>query len=331
MAEIKQPLLSLQPSERRKVVRTDEDSRILDDKYFLFGTRDDDPDYISYDNRLGYSSSDSRLDWTFYRETTTFPNRQLGLKFDFDNFFIGEGAKQHRGVVIDGTRPATAVMGGDAHDWLLSLEYTNRAINTPAGSYARGLNVSLSNRAAGEIDRLEAMFISARQRGDGDAITSMYGARIDVVHNVGGEAATGQEVGVAIEIQMEANGPAHADTTGNAGLRIDQHTDGVYTNLPDGVQLRNRGTSSCKGFQYGVNFYDSRADTCDIAEIRMMTADAGSLPCIIVSGTATSDATIVSEIGADTLYADGSLYVSVVDGAGKLFQKQNDTWVDMQA
>ncbi|MGB2987137.1 MAG: hypothetical protein WBE26_14795 [Phycisphaerae bacterium] len=40
---------------------------------------------------------------------------------------------------------------------------------------------------------------------------------------------------------------------------------------------------------------------------------------------------MVSDVGADSTVADGSLYISVVDGAGKLFQKQNDTWVDLQA
>jgi len=257
--------------------------------------------------------------------------REYGMKFEMDNFFNSGGSStpQNRAVRISGDR--TVVMGGDAHDWLLELNYTNEAINTPAGSYARGLSVSLNNSDTGEIDRLEGAFISCRQRGDGDAITSLLPLRIDLVHNVGGEAATGIEAGISMEIQMEANGPAHLDTTGNAGLRIDQRTDGVYTNLPDGIQLRNRGTSSCKGFRYGLNFQDTRAATCDVAEIVMMTGDAGDLPCIIASGTATDDSGIVSDVGADTLFADGSLYISVVDGAGKLFQKQNDTWVDMQA
>ncbi len=258
--------------------------------------------------------------------------RVTGFKVEADNLFsAGSGATQSRAMRIDGERAATNVMGGDAHDWLLELGYTNRAVNTPAGSYARGLSITLNNRAAGEIDRLEAGFFTARQRGDGDAITSLYPLRLDLVHNVGGEAATGQEVGLAIEIQMEAVGPTHTDTTGNAGIRIDQRTDGVYANLPDAIAIRNRGTSASKGFQYGINFFDSRAATCDIAEIRFMTTDAGSLPAIFASGTATNDSGIVSDVGADSLYADGSLYISVSDGNGKLFQKQNDVWVDLQA
>ena len=260
------------------------------------------------------------------RRDPTKGNRQYGVQFEMDDLFSSAGSStpQNRAMRVTGDR--TTVMGGDAHDWLATFEYTNEAINTPAGSYARGLNVSLNNSDAGEIDRLEGVFISCRQRGDGDAITSLLPLRVDLVHNVGGEAATGIEAGVAVEIQMEANGPAHADTTGNAGLRIDQRTDGVYTNLPMGIALRNRGTSSCKGFQYGIDFYDSRAATCDLGEIRFMTADGAGLPAILASGTATDDSGIVSDIGADTLWADGSLYVSVSDGAGKLFIKTADVW-----
>ena len=58
--------------------------------------------------------------------------------------------------------------------------------------------------------------------------------------------------------------------------------------------------------------------------------DANGLPAIMASGAATDDAGIVTQVGADTLWADGSLYASVVDGAGKLFQKQNDVWIDLQ-
>ena len=263
------------------------------------------------------------------RRDPTGSQRQYGFKVEMDDFFTSAASSspQNRAMRISGDR--TTVMGGDAHDWLLELGYTNEAINTPAGSYARGLSVSLNNSDAGEIDRLEGVFISCRQRGDGDAITSLLPLRVDLVHNVGGEAATGIEAGVAVEIQMEANGPAHADTTGNAGLRIDQRTSGVYTNLPDGIQLRNRGTSSCKGYRYGVDFYDSRAATCDTAEVRMMTADAGGLPCVIASGVATDDAGIVAEVGADAAIADGSIYLSVVDGAGTFWQKRNDTWTSI--
>lgn len=58
--------------------------------------------------------------------------------------------------------------------------------------------------------------------------------------------------------------------------------------------------------------------------------DANGLPAVIFAGISASDVEIVAEVGADTLWADGSLYIEVKDGAGKLWQKQNDVWVDLQ-
>jgi len=58
--------------------------------------------------------------------------------------------------------------------------------------------------------------------------------------------------------------------------------------------------------------------------------DANGLDAILTSGAATTDGEIVTAIGADALYADGSIYISVVDGAGKSFLKINDVWTDLQ-
>jgi hypothetical protein len=64
---------------------------------------------------------------------------------------------------------------------------------------------------------------------------------------------------------------------------------------------------------------------------KVLGTDANGLPCGMFCGISASDAEIVAEIGADTLWADGSLYVECKDGAGKLWQKQNDVWIDLQA
>ena len=111
-----------------------------------------------------------------------------------------------------------------------------------------------------------------------------------------------------------------------------------------GIQIeKQEGTNAPSGTATGVYFGDDWNAThawdygidfspqTFTAEMIMATKDAGSLPCIIASGTATDDAGIVSDVGADSNWADGSLYISVSDGAGKLFQKQNDVWVDLQA
>jgi hypothetical protein len=50
-------------------------------------------------------------------------------------------------------------------------------------------------------------------------------------------------------------------------------------------------------------------------------------PVVLFIGVAASNADIVTEVGADAKFADGSLYISAVDGAGTLWQKQNDAWI----
>lgn len=57
--------------------------------------------------------------------------------------------------------------------------------------------------------------------------------------------------------------------------------------------------------------------------------DANGIPAIITSGSATDDTGIKAEIGAATEQADGSLYISVVDGAGLIFIKKSDTWTEI--
>lgn len=63
----------------------------------------------------------------------------------------------------------------------------------------------------------------------------------------------------------------------------------------------------------------------------LVALNAGGLPVGLYFGVATDDAGIVAQVGADNTIADGSLYISILDNAGKLFQKQNDVWVDLQA
>ncbi len=52
-------------------------------------------------------------------------------------------------------------------------------------------------------------------------------------------------------------------------------------------------------------------------------------PVMLFVGAATDDAGVVSDVGVDTRWADGSLYISAVDGAGTLWQKRNDTWTSI--
>ncbi len=60
-------------------------------------------------------------------------------------------------------------------------------------------------------------------------------------------------------------------------------------------------------------------------EVQMRNTVSGD-KTVICSGAAAADADIVTAVGADADIADGSLYMSIVDGAGKLFIKSNDEW-----
>jgi len=52
-------------------------------------------------------------------------------------------------------------------------------------------------------------------------------------------------------------------------------------------------------------------------------------PVVILVGKATSDSTIVTEVGADANYGDGSLYIGGISGGSTLWQKRNDIWVSI--
>ena len=67
-----------------------------------------------------------------------------------------------------------------------------------------------------------------------------------------------------------------------------------------------------------------------LADMKLQAEDANGLHACLFSGAATDDAGITSQVGADSLWADGSVYISVVDGAGKLFLKVNDVWTDQK-
>jgi hypothetical protein len=87
----------------------------------------------------------------------------------------------------------------------------------------------------------------------------------------------------------------------------------VYLDISNGFRYTNTGLKSSpqwsKGFPLGQ--------------------DANGLPAMIFVGAAANDAAIVAEVGADTLWADGSMYVQVLDGTGKLFIKIADLWTSV--
>lgn len=52
-------------------------------------------------------------------------------------------------------------------------------------------------------------------------------------------------------------------------------------------------------------------------------------PVYLFVGTATNDAGVVADVGADANIGDGSLYISAVNASGGLFQKRNDVWTSL--
>lgn len=74
---------------------------------------------------------------------------------------------------------------------------------------------------------------------------------------------------------------------------------------------------------------DAVSFTMSKAALRL-GVDATGRSVIVAFGLATDDAGILAQVGADNTIADGSTYQSITPGAGLLFIKQNDVWVDVQ-
>lgn len=294
--------------------------KLGDDAYLHFGSKDGLHDYTTWDVRFGYNSTDQRVVFETYRAAATSPAYAYGLVFDGDNLFTGTGAgvKQFN-LYLTGGRES-AVMGGDSHDMQLKIDYANEAVNTPAGSYARGLSVQMNNSSAGAITSLQGGFIGVRQRSTAAANT-IRGLQIDTKVDSGKLAPDAAIEGLRVEMNVCANSP-----TSSYGVVVRNLTDGVYTLPTAAFKAYQDGTSSCKGFSYGLDLLSSTSvKTVDLADIRFSQTD-GTLPSILATGAATTDAAIVTDIGADSLWADGSLYLSVVDSYGDLFIKRADEW-----
>src|SRR3990167_6637540 len=154
--------------------------------------------------RIDILSTGGKSEFRAIRQNTA-GTRAHGIVFNFDGLFTGAGAKQARGLSMSGDRTSGWVMGGDAHDMGISYDYNNYAVNTPAGAYSRGLNISLANRGSGTIEALQGAFVAVRQRGDAGAITNMRGQQIDVQTNVGAAVPSGLVEGLRVEMQLETN------------------------------------------------------------------------------------------------------------------------------
>ncbi len=245
--------------------------------------------------------------------------RVIGFKVEADNLFsAGSGATQSRAMRISGDRAAANVMGGDAHDFLLELAYTNEAVNTPAGSYARGLSIGMTNDDSGEIGSLQGALISVKNKGDAGEASEMRAIRADVTHDVGGDVSTGWVEGLRVNIKIHAVGPTPSATAGTAGITVNNDATGDYANKPVAYSVRTIGQK----FSYGFSCYDETTRVVDDAEIRFAVQGSGG-PCVLASGTASSSAAIITQIGA---VSDGSAYIEVSDSGGEWWIKKSGTF-----
>ena len=316
--------MSVYPPHFKRPIFLAEGGKVDDDEYVHFGRKDGTKDLSTYDRALGYESAPDantcgQLVLDCVADSTT-KNYATGLKITADDMFTSVGTKKRYALVIDGGR-ASAVIGGDAHDMLLKLAYDNEAVQTPAGSYGRGLSIQVNNKTSGVTGALEGGFIGVRQRSSG-ACPTLEGLQVDIKVDSGKTAPTTLMNGIRVELDLCANMP-----TASYGVVVRNRTDGNYTEPTAAFKAINDGTSACAGFDYGLDLMSAAGvDTVRLGEVRLSMQDANNLPCVIFAGAATSNATIETAVGADTLWADGSIYIGVLDGAGTLWQKRNDTW-----
>lgn len=186
--------------------------------------------------------------------------------------------------------------------------------------------------AAGTSDEGDSAYL-------GGVMGNVLGTALTKTHNiiagligklsVGGDRATTYPLcAVAAEIGEDS---AHADAAVVAIIGGDGGA--VNANAAFGIDHLNSNAGA--GFDWVLDGHKEAHDGYDagtpLKGFARVGVNAGGLPVGLYFGVATDDAGIVAQVGADNTIADGSLYISHVDNAGKLFQKQNDVWVDLQA
>jgi hypothetical protein len=164
----------------------------------------------------------------------------------------------------------------------------------------------------------------------GNALTKTknYLAPLIAKLSVGGARATTYPLAAVIAEVGEDSDNADAGVVSVIG------GDSGAVNARAAFAIDHLNSTAGAGFDYVIDGHKEAHDGFNagvplkgFARLTVVGGDPGG----IFFGAATDDAGIVAQVGADSTIADGSIYISFVDGAGKLFQKQNDVWVDLQA
>jgi hypothetical protein len=251
-----------------------------------------------------------------------------GLLIDSPNdpssFFKASDTKRSYLLRVTGERDVTHPMGVGGvgvDDAAIFARYRSRAADG-VGCQQRGINASVNVRgtSGGSIGNLISTNASTATTLAGDDVgltvvnenyapaTGGVSGALDLLHLHEGPNAVGGEFGVRIRNQKKNGSQA------GSFIKI-QNDVSATTMFKHGVDLQGAAAAG------GVSTL--------LGDIVLSSKDANGLPAIIASGAAVNDGAIVAQVGADALWADGSLYISVVAGAGTFWQKRNDVWTSI--
>lgn len=218
-----------------------------------------------------------------------------------------------------------------------------RGRNSAVITTSEGPYTGTGSRQAVEADLELAAAAGTSDEGDSAYIApvmgNLLGATLTKVHNVlagliGKFSITGSRsttYPAAAVIGEVGDGVSECD----GGFVAVIGGDSEQTNADAAYGIDYQNSTAGSGFNWVVNGHKEAHDGYNAGVPRKgfarINVNSVDLPVGLYFGIATDDAGIVAQVGADATIGDGSLYVSHADGAGKLFQKQNDVWVDLQA
>ncbi len=282
------------------------------------------PDGLQYDVTTALQAIAAGV---FYPNSVIGTDNAAGLLLYSPNvtsacFFQNTGNDKRSYLLrVQAYRAAALPMGNGVNgvdDAAVYMIYRSYAADTAVATQ-RGLNAQVNHRGAsgGSIGNLIGTNASTSTTLAGDCValtlsnenyapaTGGVSGALDLLHLHEGPNAVGGEFGLRIR-NAKKNGS-------QAGSFIKAQNDAAATTMfKHGLDLQGvaaaGGVSTLKG------------------DIVLGSKDANGLPAIIASGAATTDGEIVTQLGADTLWADGSIYLGILDGAGTIWQKKNDTW-----
>lgn len=242
-----------------------------------------------------------------------------------DSFFSNAGTMRSYLLRLQAYRSVLFPMGAGGvgvDDAAFYAQYRSYAADGVA-CQQRGLNVSVNHRGAsgGSIGNLLGTNASTATTLAGDCIAL-------TAVNEEYAAATGGVSGVMDLLHLHEGANAAG---GEFGIRI-RNAKKNGSVVGSFIKIQNEATATTM-FKYGVDMSGAAVVATGVSsllgDIVLGTKDANGLPTIIASGAAANDGAIVTQVGADTLWADGSLYIGVLDGAGTLWQKRNDVWTSI--